>query len=287
MFRLAVFTDEVSQDFQRAVDVAVEYDLDGLEVRSVWDQNPQDISKENIARMKAILADTRLKVCSIASPFFKCELDSDQECKEHLDILRRCIALGKEFDCNIIRGFTFWRRGKAEDRWHEILDKFAEPIRILEENDAVIGIENETSTYIGTGTVLRRFLDDLNSPRVKATWDLANAFHDVAFEEVPYPEGYEQIKPHIVHVHVKDARVNEQGKTEQTPVGEGDIDFPGQFRALRDDGYEGYASLETHWRPVRPKEVDYERPGGSAFSEAGEEASRRCLDNIKKILAEL
>ena len=159
MFKLATFTDEITQDFQRAVDVALEFKLDGLEIRSVWDNPPQDIPAADVAMMKSILADTDLKVCSIAAPFFKCEIDSDAEIAEHHDILRRCIALGKEFDCSIIRGFTFWRKGNAEDRWQEILEKFAEPIRILEENDAVIGIENESSTYIGTGTVLRRFLD--------------------------------------------------------------------------------------------------------------------------------
>ena len=62
MFKRAVFTDEVSQDFAKAVEVAQEYDLDGLEIRSVWDKPPQDIDSADIDRMKQIMSGTDLVV---------------------------------------------------------------------------------------------------------------------------------------------------------------------------------------------------------------------------------
>jgi sugar phosphate isomerase/epimerase len=69
-------------------------------------------------------------------------------------------------------------------------------------------------------------------------------------------------------------------------MGEGVIDYVGQFKALKDDGYSGYVSLETHWRPVKLSEELLNRPGGEKFSESGEFASRICLKNIMKILEE-
>ena len=113
MFKTATFTDEISQDFARAVAVAQEFHLDGVEIRTVWNNPPQDIPATDIERMKSILRNTGIRVCCIAAPFFKCELDSDTEYRQHLDILRRCIDLGKAFDCSLIRGFTFWRRRNA------------------------------------------------------------------------------------------------------------------------------------------------------------------------------
>ena len=124
MFKMGVFTDEVSQDFQVVVDLCKEYGLEGIEIRSVWDKPPQNITDDDIARMKAILDGTDIKICSVASPFFKCEIDSDDEYNQHIEILERCIHLAQSFDCNIVRGFTFWRRGKAEDVWQQILDTY-------------------------------------------------------------------------------------------------------------------------------------------------------------------
>lgn len=285
MFKLGVFTDEIDQDFQRAVDVSLEFGLQGLEVRSVWDTKPQDLSDEQVARMKAILAGTGLSVCSIGSPFFKCDIDKADERAQHLDILRRSIRLANAFECPVVRGFTFWRKGPAAARWEEILDAYDEPARLAAEAGVIIGIENEAACMIGTGEEVARFVRDLDRPSVRVTWDCANAFDD---GEVPYPDGYGHVKDLLCHVHLKDARVNpETGKKENWIVGEGEIDIAGQFVALAKDGYEGYVSLETHWRPKSLDQDLLNRPGGSAFSLNAETASRVCLQNIRTMLKDL
>jgi sugar phosphate isomerase/epimerase len=284
MFKLAVFTDEVSQDFQKAVDLAVQFELDGVEIRSVWNKPPQELDGGDVRRMKDILSPTDLKVCCIASPFFKCDLDSEKEYDEHLAILGRCIALAKAFDCGIIRGFTFWRKGDLAANWSRIVAKFSKPSKLVEEEGVILGIENEASTFIGTGTELRAFLDALGDGRIKAIWDPANSLFTPQREN-PYPLGYDQIKRHMVHMHVKDAAIDgKTGEPDCVAMGEGLIDYPGQFRALTGDSYAGYASLETHWRPVKLSEELLNRPGGNRFSESGEIASRICLENIMKIL---
>ena len=289
MFKLAVISDEISQDFQRVADVAVEYQLDGVEIRSVWDKQPHELNVDEIRRIKKILADADLRVCGIAAPFYKCEIDSPEEIRQHHDILRRSIALAKELDCSLVRGFTFWRHGgRAEDVWQQLLSEFEEPVEILEQEDAVMGVENEHSTFIGTGVMTKKFLDEIDNPRVKAVWDPLNSIVDKQVYETPFPDGYECIKEHMIHMHVKDGRRNLEGEEPiYTCVGDGEIDYEAHFKALVSDGYEGYVSLETHWRLAEMEGVDIQRPAGDAFSEAGEEASRKCLDYIRKVVSEL
>lgn len=288
MFKLAIFSDEVSQDFQAAVNLCREYGLDGVEIRSVWDRPPQHIPDEDVKAMKAILAGTGVRVCGIASPFYKCEIDSEEDCRQHIAILERCIRLAQAFDCNTVRGFTFWRKGSAEHAWQKILDRFTEPIRILERTGACLAIENEASTFVGTGRALRRLLTDLGSERVKAIWDPCNCLYDEQGAEVPFPDGYEAIKDCMVHMHLKDAkRSGPHGKADCTPIGDGDLDIGGQLKALAADGYGGYVSLETHWRPVALTDAERERPGGAKFSESGEYASRLCLDRLFKMLSKI
>ena len=71
--KLAVITDEVSQDLEKVAALAKEFGLSGLEIRSVWNKAPHELDKTDIARIKKILADYGMEVCSIASPFFKCD----------------------------------------------------------------------------------------------------------------------------------------------------------------------------------------------------------------------
>ena len=288
MFKRAVFTDEISQDFAKAVEVVLEYGLEGLEIRSVWDNPPQAIGEADIARMQDIIKGTGLVVCSIASPFYKCEIDSDDERRQHLDILRKCCDLADAFGCDIIRGFTFWRKLPLDDYTEQILKAFDEPLKILEERGKRIAIENEASTLIGTGGRLAKFLARLDSPRVGSMWDAANVVYDTDEDETPYPNGYEAIRDRMIHMHLKDARRDPAtGEPVTTLVGEGDIDYRGQFKALVDDGYEGFVSLETHWRPKALTEEEMNRPGGANFSEGGEYASRRCIEKWNGILTEI
>lgn len=287
MFKLAVFTDEVSQDFEKAIKLALEFGLDGVEIRSVWDKPPQNLAGDDVRRMKDIISQTDLKVCCIASPFYKCDIDSTKECDEHIEILRKCIELAKIFDCSIVRGFTFWRKGDLKAHWPRIIERYAKPSKIIEEEGMVLGIENEASTFIGTGTELRALLEALGNRRIKAIWDPANSLFTPQREN-PYPIGYDQIRKHVVHVHVKDVAIDSKtGQPDCVAMGEGLIDYDGQFKALREDNYAGYASLETHWRPVKLSEELLNRPGGSKFSESGEIASRICLENIMKILGKI
>jgi len=286
MFKLSVFTDEVTQDLDHAIEVAKEYDCEGLEIRSVWDTGVHKFSKQQVQEIKKKTGDAGLAVCCLGSPFYKCEIDKPQEIQEHHEFLRRCCETAHALGTDLIRGFTFWRRGSHEDVWQRIVDNFVIPIQILEEGDCRLVIENEASTYLGTGGLTARFLDEIGHPRVAGCWDPCNVVFDFDVEETPYPDGYEALRKHLVHMHLKDGERTGDKEARCTCVGSGIIDYPGQFRALLEDGYDGYISLETHWRPVDLTEEEMNRPGGASYSKDGEYASRRCLESIHQMIEE-
>jgi len=284
MFRLSVISDEVSQDLERVAKFAKRFGLDGIEIRTVWNKPPQDLV-EDVSKIKRILSKYDLVVPCIASPFFKADLDSDEEYRQHISILRKVIALAKSLDTNFIRIFTFWRKGSLDEYLSRILEKFKEPLDIVKEEGVVVLIENEPSTHVNNGRRLAQFLDALGNPKyVKALWDPGNDIGDPE-GEVPYPDGYNYVRGRILHIHVKDAVRIDIGKAEPRPIGEGDVDYIGQLRALKEDGYNGFLSLETHWRPKRKlSEEQLVKPGGAAFSEMGEEASEICIKNLLDII---
>ncbi|MEM3715575.1 MAG: sugar phosphate isomerase/epimerase family protein [Candidatus Bathyarchaeia archaeon] len=284
MFKISIISDEVSQDFRRAAAFAKRFNLDGVEIRSVWGKGPHLLLQE-AGEIKRILFEHGLKVSAIASPLFKADIDSEKEYEEHLNILRNCIELAIKLEARVIRGFTFWRRGAMEDYVDKILEKYQKPLEIIEDEDIILGVENEPSTFAGNGRELALFLSKINSEKVKAVWDPGNDIFD-PLGEAPYPDGYNYVRKWVVHIHIKDGvRRGREGKPEYTALGEGEVPYEEHFKALRNDGYSGYISLETHWRPKRkiPENV-LTKPGGEEFSYAGEEASEICIRNLLRML---
>lgn len=280
--KLAVITDEISMDLEHALDVMREYDVMGAELRSVWDKNIADLPADDIARIKRIVADKGFTVCCIASPFFKCELGdeaasdtgmthqaTERSMSEQKELLQHLFGLADTFGTNLIRVFSFWKRQElTPELQRRIVDAFAEPVAMAEKAGKILALENEHACYLGTGVETAAVLKEINSPGLRAVWDPGNAF---CAGEVPYPDGYEAIREFTVHVHIKDAVRGTDGKARFVVVGEGEIDYVGQFAALRSAGYDGYISLETHYAPK----------DGSK-----EEGSRQCLAGLRKMLGQ-
>ncbi len=284
MFKTGVIGDEISQDFERVAAVAKELGLDSIEIRSTWNKSPQDLNNDDIERIKKVLKDNGLKICAIAAPFFKCDIDNNEEYVQHLEILGKCIRLANQLGTRIVRGFTFWKKEGLDKYWEKMIDRFAQPVQIAESEGIILGIENEHSCFLGTGDEVNRLLKRLNSKNVKAIWDPCNeVFANGGYN--PFPQGYEAIKEDMVHMHLKDAKKNKKGEVECVAVGEGVIDYKEHLRRLLEDEYDGYISLETHWRVSKGLSTELlNRPAGPAFSEAGEESTRVCVKNWFGIL---
>ncbi len=77
-------------------------------------------------------------------------------------------------------------------------------------------------------------------------WDPGNA---AARGEKPFPEGYNlSPKDRIGHCHCKDVVLKPGGADYNwAKMGSGIVDWVGQFKALKRDGYRYAVSLETHW----------------------------------------
>jgi sugar phosphate isomerase/epimerase len=277
--KLSVITDEISQDFEHALDVMLEYNVYGAELRGLWGANISDLSAQQIARAKEALQKRGMTVSCLSTPIFKCDILSEDTgvygamhlatgrgLSEQMDLIRRCCDIAHLFDVRLLRVFSFWKKGYLNpDLERRIIDAFSEPIQIAEKEDILLALENEHSCYLGTAEETARVVTAVNSPWLRVCWDPGNAFFA---GEKPYPDGYNRIKPYMVHFHIKDAKHDKDGAPIWTVVGEGDIDFTGQFDSLKEDGYQGYCSLETHFIPA---------------DGTPEDGSRACLQSLRRL----
>jgi L-ribulose-5-phosphate 3-epimerase len=259
-FKLSVFTDEITHDFGRAVEVAAkEFGLGYVELRILWGKNVVTLDGKEIAEARRLLDRHRLRVSSIAGPLFKVDwagapvsrfsqrdrFGADFTFAEQDEVLERGLELARAFGTDRLRCFDFWRLEDQKPHRAAIDDKLREAAEKAARRSVTLVMENEHACNTATAAEAARTLAAVRHAGFKLNWDPGNC----AFAgQAPFPEGYGLLpKDRIGHVHCKDV-VRNNGRYEWMKVGGGLIDFEGQFRALKRDGYRGAVVLETHWR---------------------------------------
>lgn len=277
--RLGVITDEVTQDFEEALQFASEFGLDCVELRSAWEKGPFDYTDEDIDKIKALSDRYGIPVTAISSPVFKCEYN-ETNIKEHTQAFERLAKYAVKLGASTIRCFDFFKDESVTLKM--IKDAYMPVCDICKQYGITVVIESEPTTNSQCCEDIAAVVKAIDNPGVRALYDPGNNIY--ASTEVPYPAGYEYIRDTLIHVHVKDA-VLEDGKAVGVAVGSGLVDYPGIFAALAGDGYDGDIMLETHYRPKGAlDEATLKNPKGSAISENGLEASRECMTELKKLI---
>jgi len=279
-FRVAVINDEISQDFGHSCEVAArDFGMRWIELRGMWKKNIVNLDEKEVGEARAILEKYQLKVTDIASPLFKVDFPGAPKSKfsseggfgadftyaQQDEVLDRAIAMAKAFGTDRVRCFDFWRLDDQAPYRAAINEKLRQAAEKCGQRG--IMLENEPSCNTATGAEAAKILAEIQTPHLMLNWDPGNA---ATLGEKPYPDGYNLLpKNRIGHCHCKDAVKTAKGY-DWAPMGGGLIDWAGQFKALKRDGYHFAVSLETHWRGA-----------GSA-----EESTHQSWAGMKKLLQE-
>jgi L-ribulose-5-phosphate 3-epimerase len=261
-FRLAVISDEITQDFEKACQiVSGDFGLRWIELRSMWNKNVTDLDAKQVEEARTILQEHKLRVTDIASPLFKTDWpgaprSSQSEARDQFNatfdasaqdkLLERCISLAKSFHTDRIRCFDYWRLDDQKPYRAAINAKLQQAAERCAKDDLVLLLENEMSCNTASGEESAAVLKAIPNKNFMLNWDPGNA---AALGSTPYPNGYELLpKQRIGHCHCKDVVTKPDHKYDWAPVGSGIVNWVGQLQALHHDGFHYALSLETHWR---------------------------------------
>jgi len=267
-FRVAVINDEISQDFGHACEVAAtEFGMDWIELRGMWNKNILKLDAKEVEESRRILEKNKLRVTDIASPLFKVDwkgaplskfspkrdqFNADFTFEQQDEVLERSIELAKAFNTDRVRCFDFWRLDDQAPYRDAMNEKLLAAANTAGKKGVILVLENEPSCNTATGAEAAKVLNAVKSPYLWLNWDPGNASE---LGEKPYPDGYDLLpKDRIGHCHCKDSTKKPNGKYDWVAMGRGGIDWVGQFKALKRDGYVYAVSLETHWRGGTPEE---------------------------------
>jgi sugar phosphate isomerase/epimerase len=296
-FYLAVVMEEIGHDFERTLSVARELGITHVEFGRVWGERADIVPQETLKKAKDLLEKYKIRAHMIAPATFKSVLlgsvplehiKAEPHFQEEMGWLKRQLAVAQFFEVPLLRVFSFRREGmiglgnpsprrpQGAPFPEEMQEKVARALSLAcqeaEKAGVTLALENVRSCWGNSGYNTALILERVNSPWLRVIWDPANAF--VSGEEDAYPAGYEAVKPYIALVHLKDAVVVDTatGLIRWERMGDGQVPYLDQLRALKEAGYDGGVSIETHWSP----------PGGDPESN-----TRNTYAGLMAILAQL
>jgi sugar phosphate isomerase/epimerase len=247
--KISIISDEICLDFEQAVKFGKEWGISDYEIRNLKTGRVPHIAKEELTKVVETIQHFELNVTAISPGLFKISLVDELQLKlqieEHIyESFRIAEKLGTK---NVII-FGFKKCAKEpQTNYIQVIHILGRMASLAEKYGFNLQLENFPGFWADTGTNTAKILADVNSKHLSANWDLANA---AVAGEIPYPYGYLAIRNYIQSIHIKDFVSNKNGNPEFAVLGEGSIDWLGQFRAIINGRDVNCLTIETHCQPL-------------------------------------
>ncbi|MCE7003224.1 sugar phosphate isomerase/epimerase [Kibdelosporangium philippinense] len=266
---LSGFGDEIDPDPVVQLAVLEAVGARHLELRGAWDTGVLELDSRQRSDLRKLLDERGLQVSAIASPLGKVSLDLPVEAE--LARLRTAIDVARAFSTRYIRMFSFYQEGRdPADMRDDVLVRLRAMTELAERADIVLLHENEKHIYGDTPARVLDLMETIGSDHLRVAWDSANF---VQVGSRPFTDAYANLRPYLEYVQIKDALAAD-GRV--VAAGEGDGEVVQTLTALRDDGYQGFMSLEPH---LSAAHAPGDLSGPAAFGQAAR-ALRRITDNL-------
>ena len=237
------FADEISSIFDEQLQTVTSLGMHYISLRSADGKGIAEMSVEDVERdLLPRLKKANVKISSLGSPIGKIKIDDEDGFNAQLAQLEELCKICNLLDCKYIRMFSFYipEEKNADDYESEVIAKLKRFIEIAEKYKVVLIHENEKDIYGDIARRCRILLDALDSPYFRSVFDFANFVQ--CGEDTK--ECWELLKDKVSYIHIKDA-VTTDNENVVCGTGEGKIQEI-LTEAIRDDGYEGFLTLEPH-----------------------------------------
>ncbi|HID55736.1 TPA: sugar phosphate isomerase/epimerase [Candidatus Poribacteria bacterium] len=234
-------------DLETIISKAEEYEYEGIEIRGVlrrFDLTKVPELTKKVSEIRKLLESHGISIACVSASSRFSSPDADER-KANLISAKAHMDIARSFNAPYIRVFggeipDGVERGRCEDYIAESLKelgKYAE--------DVGVKVTIETHDSFSTGKHLAAVLDKVDHPMIGALWDI---HHPVKNGEPP-EDTMRYLSGRVFHVHVKDGDF-----TRYTMLGEGKVPTLKILRLLKEEGYDGYLSVEWEkaWHPELP-----------------------------------
>jgi len=174
----------------------------------------------------------------------------------HIDRARKHLELGYELNARnllFVLGEYIWQQEviAPPDQWRWAVESVQELGEFASSLGLELALELEPFhlSLVNNIKEMRRFLDDVGRPNVKANLDISH----LALTHTPAAEIHD-LRGRIAHVHLSDCDGKKHG---DLPPGRGVVQFPPYLEAIRDVGFNGAISIELEYSPDPNRIADW------------------------------
>lgn len=228
------FYPQIARDktmtYEDWIEMAVEFGLDGVEIYEPW---IRERDAAGVARLADVVRDAGLQ-CSMYTS--EPNLCNPEDREAGIAYIKAAVDATSLFKTNVVRVVSgHGSKGlDLEVCLQSIADGLKASLDYAEEKEVMLAYED----HWGIGTNLKdfmRILELVDDDRLKVNLDTAN----VGSKDIVELTGL--IKDRVVHTHCSELLNNKHGIV----IGRGDVDFKGIFTILKNNGYDGWISLEA------------------------------------------
>ena len=262
--QIAITTNEISRDPVTAIEEGSRWGIRNYELKVVMSGRVPRIPEAEIERIEGALSDYGAKAVCVSPGLYINTVWGSVEEEEHTQrLLPESIAFAHRFEVDRMIVFAGRRPDEGDPAAPcpaDVIERLRAAAELAHREGITLVLENMGTTWADTSAHTADILQGVDHPAFRANWDPANAY--VIGDYTAYPEGYALLADWVAHLHLKSAVLDEslsRGWRFATLL-DGDIDWPGQLRALGERGYDGYLTIETHYPPwVRNSRTNYEQ----------------------------
>lgn len=262
--QISLMLGNLKQPFEQSLQTVQSLEIPAIHLSAHDRFDPANLTPSARRELQTQLADHNLIVSALSRWGGEVDLGEPDPANKVLDDARRTLDLAAELGNGIWQAHVGVMPYSMEgERW----DRFVAQATSIASHGERVGACLAIETGPEPASVAQRLIETVNSPGLRINYDPANlilwpgllghhpelraksgetgAPYDRAAAIARYEpvEGVKRLGRHTVHVHAKDALV-EDGNPREVPLGEGWVDWPRLLQLLKESGFDGYLAIE-------------------------------------------
>ncbi len=235
--------------FEECISAVKAAGFDGIEFNFDAENRGHSITEETslkeLLRIKELCDIAEIKVVSVSTSLhnFRWSVSEPREVQYIIGLLDKQLMAAHVLGADsvlVVPGGMKDGMLLSEARKNSIKNMKA-ALPVIEKYGVTVGVENVFNEFFTSPYDMLSFIDEVDSPLVKAYLDLGNM---TAFSSTEY--WCDILGGKIAKIHIKDTkRLPECRGREFTPLLEGEINFPLAMSILRNNGFDGYLTAEV------------------------------------------
>jgi sugar phosphate isomerase/epimerase len=232
---------------EQAAEQAAAHGYRGLEIRTLDDAIiPANLAPDQQVRVRRVMNEHGLTITALGvSTRFSAADPAERQ--TNLAELQRYLELANALEVPMVR--TFGGDVQPGHTMEQTIDWVAENLAAAAPTAETQGVTIvlETHDAFCRGAEVAQVLAQVDNPRVQAVWDVHHPFR----KGESIQETWRLIGERVAHVHMKDARLRDDGEWQLVLLGEGEVPCREIVQLLHANGYNGWitAEWEKKWHP--------------------------------------